>query len=861
MEENKGYYAFISYKREDEKWAKWLQHKLEHYKFPTNLNGRTDLPKNIRPTFRDVTDLKPGLLAEVINNALLNSEWLIVVCSPRAAKSPWVCKEAQTFIDLGRADRIIPFVIEGNPFSEDVATECFPEALLKLTGSNELLAANINEMGRDAAAIKVIARMFNLRFDTIWQRYERELLRKRWITIISVFALAVISIVIATWIWHQNSLLKEKDWKMMKNQARAIAEKANQLIDDGDSYTAIKILLEVLPDISNSTKKPYLPEVEKAFRKAIFEDKFILAVNDLTSAYFDYSDKYILTETDDSLKIWDASNATLVGSISRYSISGRTSPEACFCPQKHYVVFPSNDSLFVWDYLNNTHKFVLGHKSYIESVNYDREGRKIVSASTDGFIKIWDAKTLSCIQTLDFYKYCSPYSFSVYFDNAGDNVVLLGSGDVMMKWNIEKGTVLLRKIKYPAVLEELPLIKVDNNIEFIYDDRSISKYSGGYTNKLKAYWGNPRIEISDTKTKKIQHTLYPHKAYIRSAYYSHDKKYIISSSGDGTVRVFPVNKKVVLNESIIDESKFAFFDLHDHPIIVTTVDNNIRLYDVSINKYIKCFKGYTDSISDNQQLFGALLSRNGRYFVSYSGDEDIVVWDCNSEQLLERLTDHYSFVYDAKFSKDGNFLVSCSRDGTVKLWDCNTWGCLRTYVGPNENAESLSQVFVDVENNRIIANSLDNSYIWELNNERYTHKFDNKRAFLLPNGDILTVPNGETWKINGTQLSQIGYSANVIPNAFSPDGTIMATSSWGELMLWNLNSEGIIAEYDKGENSTDPFSSICFSHSGRQLLSMDYDGRLYIYDFYPLDTLISLARNRFRNRQLTPEERRKYFLE
>lgn len=59
MEKPKEYYAFISYKREDEKWAEWLQNKLEHYKFPTNLNGRTDLPKNIRPTFRDVTDMTP----------------------------------------------------------------------------------------------------------------------------------------------------------------------------------------------------------------------------------------------------------------------------------------------------------------------------------------------------------------------------------------------------------------------------------------------------------------------------------------------------------------------------------------------------------------------------------------------------------------------------------------------------------------------------------------------------------------------------------------------------------------------------------------------------------------------------------
>ena len=204
MEESKEYYAFISYKREDEKWAKWLQHKLEHYKFPTNLNGRTDLPKNIRPTFRDVTDLKPGLLAEEINNALVSSLWLIIVCSPRSAKSPWVCKEAQTFIDLGRADCIIPFVIEGAPFSDDTATECYPEALLNLTGSQELLAANINEMGRDAAVIKVVARMFGLKFDTLWQRHERERRRRLILLIaaVAVFMLAVLGI--AAYIWRQN---------------------------------------------------------------------------------------------------------------------------------------------------------------------------------------------------------------------------------------------------------------------------------------------------------------------------------------------------------------------------------------------------------------------------------------------------------------------------------------------------------------------------------------------------------------------------------------------------------------------------------------------------------------------------------
>lgn len=210
MEEQNEYYAFISYKHEDEKWAKWLQHKLEHYRFPTNLNGRTDLPKTIRPTFRDVTDLSPEPLEQAINNALRNSQWLIVICSPRAAKSPWVCKEAQTFINLGRADHIIPFVIEGRPFSDHAATECYPDALLNLTGSKELLAASINEMGRDAAAIKVISRMFGLKFDSLWQRYERY---QRKVRVVKLSIASLIVLLIGTPFF---SLVKYYDKKVVE---------------------------------------------------------------------------------------------------------------------------------------------------------------------------------------------------------------------------------------------------------------------------------------------------------------------------------------------------------------------------------------------------------------------------------------------------------------------------------------------------------------------------------------------------------------------------------------------------------------------------------------------------------------------
>ena len=218
----KQYFAFISYKREDQKWAQWLQEKLEHYKLPTNLNGKTDLPKEIRPVFRDKSELAAGVLAHEIHRALEQSKYLILICSRNAARSEWVNKEVQTFIDMGRTDLIIPFIIEDTTNPAITVEDCFPRAIKDLPSDKELLGVNINEMGRDAAAVKVVAHMFGLKFDDLWQRHERERKRRRYIitSAIIVFAMAILGV--AGWIAHQNVMLREQRWSMMESQSKLV---------------------------------------------------------------------------------------------------------------------------------------------------------------------------------------------------------------------------------------------------------------------------------------------------------------------------------------------------------------------------------------------------------------------------------------------------------------------------------------------------------------------------------------------------------------------------------------------------------------------------------------------------------------
>ena len=196
--------VFISYKHEDEQWAKWLQYKLEHFKLPTSLQKENpNLPRTIR-VLNYSSELMPGVLSEQISETIKRSKYLIVLCSPRSAKSAWVNKEVETFISLGRTEQILPLIIKGEPYAIDSSLECFPEALRQLPEGKELLGVNVNETGRDLAVVKLIARMLNVRFDALWQRHKREQRFKQWLILACVLLMALISTMLSGYFYYQN---------------------------------------------------------------------------------------------------------------------------------------------------------------------------------------------------------------------------------------------------------------------------------------------------------------------------------------------------------------------------------------------------------------------------------------------------------------------------------------------------------------------------------------------------------------------------------------------------------------------------------------------------------------------------------
>ena len=127
------YWAFISYSHADTRWGDWLHKKIESYRVPRSLVGKpsrdTKVPRRLFPIFRDREELPVSSdLGANLKNSLEQSRYLIVICSPQAAQSHWVNEEVRHYKSRYGEDRLLCFIISGEPNSQ-TDTECFPPAV------------------------------------------------------------------------------------------------------------------------------------------------------------------------------------------------------------------------------------------------------------------------------------------------------------------------------------------------------------------------------------------------------------------------------------------------------------------------------------------------------------------------------------------------------------------------------------------------------------------------------------------------------------------------------------------------------------------------------------------------------------
>ena len=242
------YNAFISYRHNDlDKFVAENLHKLiETYKMPESVIKKYNITdNNFRRVFRDQDELQlSSSLEDPIVEALRESQFLIVICSPRLKESKWCKKEIENFIKLHGRNKILCVLVEGEP------QDSFPEILqyqeekvLTKTGKERIKKVPCEPLAMDVRGkdkkeiyhnlkkelIRVIAPMYNLDYDDIKRRHEeREQKRKanilKGITFASL-AFAIYSFVLFSRIYLSNKQLKYDQAISLVDDAAALYNK------------------------------------------------------------------------------------------------------------------------------------------------------------------------------------------------------------------------------------------------------------------------------------------------------------------------------------------------------------------------------------------------------------------------------------------------------------------------------------------------------------------------------------------------------------------------------------------------------------------------------------------------------------
>ena len=399
------YKAFISYSHQDKKWGDWLHKNLENFRIPKGLVGKETknetVPKRLFPIFRDREELPTSHeLGKVIGKALRDSSHLVVICSPRSAKSQWVNQEIKEFKRLGKSDNILCLIVDGEPNATDSPgmeeEECFPEATRYEIGQNgelidkrtEPIAADARE-GKDGkrnALLKLIAGLINVGFDDLKQR---DLARKqKRMAIFSGALMTLVAIMAGLTFWALDQQREAQRQQKIAVKAKDIAEEARMTAIE-QKQKAEKSEQEAIKAQQEAEWESYVNHIALADAK-IKEGDISIAENILWDAW-NKKREYCNWEWG---RLMMTANQSLL-TITHHRVGVGYAESAMFSPNGNEILVAGwLGRIKIYSAKNGkVLKNFSGHSGKVYKAVYSSDGSKIISTGEDATIRIWDVKT------------------------------------------------------------------------------------------------------------------------------------------------------------------------------------------------------------------------------------------------------------------------------------------------------------------------------------------------------------------------------------------------------------------------------------------------------------------------------------